>query len=245
MDPNTKPGITNSYILVYSLTFIWQKQDNFVCYHFDVLIINSMRKGPFYYPAKKIYNYLCLVIWWFFGSRSKKATPHLVKRSLINKVQKDSGAKIFIETGTYMGEMVFSVCNLFEKVFTIEIDPDLYENAKLRLRSKHNVQVLQGDSAKVLPKVLSNLDQDIIFWLDAHYSGGITGGKEGKTPIEKELLAIFDYKKTKIKKCYILIDDAGCFTGKDNYPTLLKIETLAKEHEMSANVKKEIIRLLP
>jgi hypothetical protein len=62
---------------------------------------------------------------------------------------------------------------------------------------------VQGDSGKELPKIVTQLDTPAIFWLDGHYSAGITAKGDTECPIFEELEAIFEPDKS----CkHILID---------------------------------------
>ena len=53
--------------------------------------------------------------------------PHLVKKELIKKYSIKYKTNIFIETGTYLGEMIYSQKNNFKSIYSIEIQPDLYK----------------------------------------------------------------------------------------------------------------------
>jgi hypothetical protein len=88
------------------------------------------------------------------------------------------------------------------------------------------------------------LEHPAIFWLDAHYSGGNTAQGFENTPIMSELEYVF---KHNIKGHIILIDDAGDFTGCDDYPRVDYIIDYVKKHDPSYKVfvKYNIIHLLP
>ncbi len=206
---------------------------------------NNLKVSPLYHTVKMFFNYYELAGWIISGSPKNKPAPHLIKRVLVRKLQSETGIGTFIETGTYMGEMVSAVSKSFTTVYTIEIDEKLYHRAKDRFAKQENIRVLLGDSGRLLPKILSDLDEDLILWFDAHYSGGITGKADKETPIEEELGAVFAYEERTKKNCYLLIDDARCFVGKNSYPTIEKIEKLAKDYHKVIKVKNDIIRLLP
>ena len=53
-----------------------------------------------------------------------------------------------------------------------------------------HVTIFQGDSATVLPKLLATIQEPCLFWLDGHYSGGITALGKSITPILDELQTI-------------------------------------------------------
>lgn len=76
-----------------------------------------------------------------------------------------------------------------------------------------------------------------------YYSGGDTGKGELNTPIIKELEAIF----ANSKKHTILIDDARCFNGTNDYPKIntLKEYVLEKNSKLLFNVKDDIIHISP
>lgn len=68
----------------------------------------------------------------------------------------------FIETGTNAGDSVLSVEKDFAKVHTIELSEkyfELFEKRKLLL-GKHNIINHLGDSTTVLPKILSELNEN-------------------------------------------------------------------------------------
>lgn len=136
---------------------------------------------------------------------------------------------IFIETGTYLGETTNIAKTMFDTVHTIEIQPDLFNKAKNKFQHDLNVTCHLGDSSFVLNDICKTLDKPSCFWLDGHYSAGITGKGIKNVPLYEELMIIM----TKCKEsCVILIDDCRLFekTGKDldgwesiNKETILKI----------------------
>jgi len=150
--------------------------------------------------------------------------PHLAKRELIEKYLKKHETNILVETGTYLGEMIYSQKNNFKSIYSIEIQPDLYRAAKRRFKRWKNIHILFGDSGERLPEIVRDLSEKALFWLDGHYSGGITGKSSTDCPIYKELSAIFENNKNHI----ILIDDANCFIGENDYPTIQELENFIK-----------------
>ncbi len=62
----------------------------------------------------------------------------------------------------------------FKDVYSVEIGDDLYNAAKQKFRNSKNVHLFHGDSGKVLAELLYRIDQPALFWLDGHYSAGIT-----------------------------------------------------------------------
>ena len=77
--------------------------------------------------------------------------------------------------------------------------------------------------ARVLPQVLSQIDTPCLFWLDGHYSGGVTGMGDEVSPVLSELRDILAHPT---QGHVILIDDARCFRSEEGYPELKEVETL-------------------
>lgn len=151
--------------------------------------------------------------------------------------------KVFIETGTYLGEMVYALKDKFYKIYTIELSEYLFKTARNRFKENTNIHFLQGDSGIALEKIVKQISEPVIFWLDGHYSGGNTSKGEFDTPIIKELQSILLSPYSHI----ILIDDARCF-GNSEFPDYPSIEVLKKFIFMSQPkcnfvVKDDIIRI--
>lgn len=184
-----------------------------------------------------------LTVNWYIKSKSIY-TPHLIKQRVIKNYQKKYDPLIFVETGTYLGMMVNAVKNNFQKIYTIELDKNLYNNAKRKFAIFRHIKVINGDSSKVLPRLLENIKKPCLFWLDAHFSKGITARGIKQTPIENELNAIINHK---IKNHVILIDDANAFTGKNDYPSqkFLKRYILNNHPNLLFEIKYDIIRISP
>jgi hypothetical protein len=101
-----------------------------------------------------------------------------------------ANAKIFVETGTYYGDTAKWAGTKFGTVFTIELSEYLYNLTKDELLSKGNIIPKLGNSKNVLPNILEDIDSNIIFWLDGHYSCGITAGADDPCPLREELKII-------------------------------------------------------
>lgn len=115
----------------------------------------------------------------------------------------------FVETGTWFGDTTWTMVDLFKKIYTIEFSQSIYEDAKNRFKNINNVNCLNGDSSKVLPNLLEDINENIIFWLDGHYSMGNTGLSDKSCPLLEECEAIDN--KFKGAKSIIMIDDTRQF----------------------------------
>ena len=150
-------------------------------------------------------------------------TPHMVKQMAVKAYAAKYGTEVFVETGTYLGEMVNAVKSSFKKIYSIELSPELYERAEKKFAKDKHILIIQGDSSRILPEILNHIYKPCLFWLDAHYSKGITVKGEKETPIMDELRRIFN---NPINGHVILIDDARDFTGQNDYPDLEEIRKL-------------------
>ena len=125
---------------------------------------------------------------------------------------------IFIETGTYYGDGVQQAIDAgFKVICSIELSPNLYSHCIERFNSD-NVFLSLGDSAKVLPILLKEINEPITFWLDGHYSGEGTAMGSQNTPLLSELDII---KNHPIKNHTIMIDDLrGWYKDTHGFDTL-------------------------
>lgn len=173
--------------------------------------------------------------------------PHIVKFRNIKEHYYKFRPAVFIETGTYKGEMIVRVGKLFKSIISIELDKKLFEEAQLKFSENKKIKIVNGDSTTVLPGILESINEDILFWLDGHYSGGITAMGEKVTPIEEELGIISNHMYRRNLKHVIIIDDARLFNGEDGYPTMDKIRLLSESAyvDYSFNIVNDAIILQP
>jgi len=167
--------------------------------------------------------------------------PHVVKQITVGEYQQKYGYSTLIETGTYMGEMVEAQKTRFKKIFSIELGVNLFNRARKRFYKDKHVNIVEGDSGRVLSTILKALNEPAIFWLDGHYSDGETAKGEKECPIFEELAAIFSSRRF---NHILLIDDARCFTGDGDYPTVDKLSEFVKgkNNQYQIAVKHDIIR---
>jgi hypothetical protein len=169
---------------------------------------------------------------------------HLRKRAIVKAHAQRHRLRLFVETGTYLGDMTAAMAPLFDHVHSIELGYELYRAARERLRHRRNVTLYHGDSALVLPDVLARCHGDTLFWLDAHYSAGITARATIETPVAAELAAIFTRRGS---RDVILIDDARLFNGSNDYPVLADLtQWITREApHFDVAVAEDVIRLTP
>lgn len=98
--------------------------------------------------------------------------------------------KVFVETGTYNGGTTSRILREFKTIHTIELSEKWYQNALKEFGKYKNVFCHHGDSAVVLETLLPTINEPILFYLDAHYSGGTTALGEDQNPLLRELKLI-------------------------------------------------------
>ena len=143
--------------------------------------------------------------------------PHLLKQAAIRRYIDLFGLKVFVETGTFRGDMVDAMKSDFDRLYSIELSRELFERARHRFRSHDNVKLIHGDSGVQIARVLTEIDEPTLFWLDGHYSAGETARGDQDTPIMQELQHIFDAPDY---GHVVIIDDARCFGENPAYPSI-------------------------
>lgn len=193
-------------------------------------------------PTSGIVSGIEVLVWNTTGKTVPM--PHREKMEVLFKYINKYQPEIFVETGTYLGQTVDYLEKYFEQIYSVELDRKLYKNAKKLFAGNKRIKILQGDSAIVLGRIIKSIKYPTLFWLDAHYSGGITAKGNKNTPVLKELTAI---TKNMPKGSVILIDDAREFNGKSDYPKLEVIKNfIAKKLPgYKINVEQDIIRICP
>lgn len=178
---------------------------------------------------------------WVRGGR-KGSPPHMIKQKIIRNYRRKFHCAVLIETGTYLGDMVYAMRKDFKEIHSIELDGELFKKAKARFENYSHIHLYNGNSGEVLQTILCGLHQPCLFWLDAHYSAGITARGESDTPIEEELKYILGHECA--ESSVILIDDARSFNGRNDYPLIDTIEIKVKQAgNRSFRVEDDIIRI--
>jgi len=98
------------------------------------------------------------------------------------KLKKKYNITTAIETGSALGYTTKWLAENFDKVKAIEVNATYFALAASRLTDYENAQVLLGDTVATLQSILSDVKDDTIFFLDAHW--GLA------CPLESELQQI-------------------------------------------------------
>jgi hypothetical protein len=178
-----------------------------------------------------------------YQHRPRIPLPHIVKFKTLINYSRRHNINILVETGTFEGGMVRKCRRHFKHIWTIELDKHLAKKAEKRLFKFKNINVIHGDSASELARLLPSIDEPALFWLDAHYSAGNTAKGITETPLLDELQSIRNHG---IKSHVILIDDVRYF-GQGDYPTVAEIEhkLLQINSDYTITISKDILRCEP
>jgi hypothetical protein len=198
---------------------------------------NFFKRMPFY-PAFRDWK---ILLGWIRAGRPVPP-PHLVKQRVLRGYARTFRLPVFIETGTYRGDMVEAVKGDFERIYSIELGRELYTLAERRFAADPHITILQGDSGEVLRDLLKRIDRPALFWLDSHFSDADTARSSLITPIRRELEHILAHPLA--HRHVILIDDARLFTGEDDYPTIESLKSTVRSAGFDSwAVKDDIIRI--
>jgi hypothetical protein len=112
-------------------------------------------------------------------------SPHFVKQKVL--LRNGLPDATWVETGTYLGDTTSILSTVAKMVYSIEPEPTLFSKAEQRFSNTSNVKIIKGLSEEVFPKLLPTISGNVCFWLDGHYSEGITFKGPQDTPIMDEL----------------------------------------------------------
>ena len=169
----------------------------------------AFRSTPLWDVFKKIAELPDYYYWRLRGSPMRRV-PHLLKQRTLREYARKYNLNTMVETGTNMGQMIRAMLPVMEEIYSIEMDEWNYSRACRRFAGNRKVHMVHGESGSTLPRILREVQQPCLFWLDAH-------NYDKETPIREELAAI---SERGIRGDVILVDDSKWFDGRNQYPTV-------------------------
>ena len=164
--------------------------------------------GTALYPKIKALGHYPDYLWWVLRGKPVRS-PHLLKQKTVLAYGKKHQLRTLVETGTYHGEMVHAALGHFDRIYSIELNPEWAAFAHRRFARHPEVHIVEGSSQQKVPEVLAGINEPSLFWLDAAYYGsGAQGGNI--TRLLAELQAILSHH---VRGHVVLMDDARTFTG--------------------------------
>jgi hypothetical protein len=125
---------------------------------------------------------------------------------------------------------------------SLQIKPSRFSFAAAD-RNTSNVKIIKGLSEDVFPKLLPTISGNICFWLDGHYSAGITFKGPRDTPIIDEL-AIIGENIINMSTVVLMVDDIRCFDPKNPefsaYPPVDFLVDWARIHNLTWHIEHDI-----
>ena len=208
-------------------------------------LLKALRKllarTPLYGAYKALGHY---PDYWYWNLRGRPVrSPHLVKQRAVLEYARRYKLRTLIETGTYYGEMVAAVKDQFDQLYSIEFDPELARRAIKRFAGDPRVDILEGDSQKVLPELLKAISQPALFWLDAGYWGWANLARDPQR-LSVEVEAALAHP---VQGHVVLMDDARMLDGRNGAPTYdeLRSRIAARYPDRRVELLHDIIRITP
>jgi hypothetical protein len=168
-------------------------------------------------------------------------SPHFVKQRVL--VRNGLPDATWVETGTFMGDTTSVLSKISKMVYSIEPEPTLFSKAEQKFSKASNVKIIKGLSEDVFPILLPTISGNVCFWLDGHYSAGITFRGPRDTPILDELTAI-GWHITQMKKIVVMVDDIRLFDPRNPessaYPPVDVLVDWARKHSLTWHIEHDI-----
>jgi hypothetical protein len=144
--------------------------------------------------------------------------PNLTKT--FYDLTKNIKTNYYIETGTYLGDGIKSVLQNYINIHSIELSQKWYDYNVEQFKKNINVSMYLGNSKKILPDLLNNINEPITIFLDAHYAGTPTafGDEETLLLFELEILKNRKYDDIIIIDDCRLLDKKGTCRHSPNHP---------------------------
>jgi hypothetical protein len=211
---------------------------------------------PIYTPLRPIYGPLVAKLGEVTGWADRRAIrewqakgkpippPYAYKQQTLRNYARKYHLHTLIETGTQTGNTVWVLRKDFSRIVTIELDSELHQRAVERFSRERNIECVCGDSAAMLPKIVTTLEEPALFWLDGHYQGGDNARGSKDTPISEELDAVLRHR---ISGHVVVIDDARNFNDLNDYPPIEELcRRIRSLHPgYAVNVEDDMIHVTP
>lgn len=204
-------------------------------------IRSLLKRLPIYTAFKQLGHY---PDYWYWKVRGEpRRIPHLLKQRTVLEYARTYRLTTLVETGTYYGEMIAAVGGHFQRIYSIELDARLAKLAQQRFRGNARVEIIEGDSQKVVPRLLQQINERCLWWLDAGYCGWI-GELGNPNRLGSELNSILSDRRF---PHIVLMDDADGVNGEGGSPKLDELIGSIQSNypDRQVEVVRNIIRITP
>ena len=164
---------------------------------------------------------------WLLATTQFENPRSYLKFRIIDAVRRTTGAHTFIEAGTSLAVTAQRAAAVFDKVYTIELSPELASSAARRLAHKPNVRVIRGDALELIPGLLRTEDVSrAIVFLDSHPCGPTTAEGTFSEPAVEELRRLSG-EAPRLKA--LIVDDFRLFGTEPGYPSKSQLLEIAEQ----------------
>lgn len=167
-------------------------------------------------------------------------SPSFVKRAVL--LRNGLPNCLWVESGTYLGHTTRVLASCSAQVISIEPDVNLFGKARSKFKKVKNITLVNGLSEDLLPGILADLRGNVCFWLDGHFSEGVTFRGPQDTPIRVELATIGRFLSN-FDKVVVFVDDIRMFesaTKSPEYPPLNFLVNWANSNGFSWKIEQDI-----
>lgn len=129
--------------------------------------------------------------------------------NLVKAVKNVLPLKVFVETGTFKGDSIENVKDLFNEIHSVELSKEYYQFCKERFKDNPDVHLYLDSSPDFLAKIHPDLsNKSVLYWLDAHWCvAEDTAGEKSQCPLLDEIDSLNNLNDESV----IIIDDARLF----------------------------------
>jgi len=174
--------------------------------------------------------------------RHPAVLPTVLKRRVIASYARRYKLKVFVESGTYLGGTVAFMRRYCTSVYSVEFQAHLAKAAQERFAQDPAIRILQGDGSMWMPRIVAELREPALFWLDGHFAAGTARDGEVACPTLSEIsAALADTRYPHV----VLVDDAREFKGDGGYPTLDALQEFIRlaRPDVSIEMRNDIVRV--
>ncbi|KEA46512.1 methyltransferase [Campylobacter mucosalis] len=151
-----------------------------------------------------------------------RSTKSIVKGSFFNTIRDELRGLVFIEGFGGSGVMACeAVSNGAKSSIAIEIDKNAFKLTQNNLKSLNaqNLEAINGDSFEILPKIITNKDEQFIIYLDPPFDF-----RDGFSGVYDKLIKMvenLDFKKIKM----VVFEHSSDFKMPENFSNFRLLKT--------------------
>jgi hypothetical protein len=156
------------------------------------------------------------------------------KRKHLHRLLDERGHRVFVEAGTWRGDTVEFFVGRADTIVSVEVDEDLAAYATKRFADEPSVQIIQGDAAIEIPRIVRSCTSPPLVYLDSHCSGVGTSMGEELEPAPSVLRLLGPVAPAGTT---LVVDDLRLFGALPEYPRLETVITAATRAFPDATVR--------